>query len=62
MDEGGVGSAVKERGVDPLSNVTDVIDDIVPVVRRHPGEGEEERGVVLGGGGTIGEREVASGV
>ena len=62
VDEGGVGSAVKERGVGPLSNVTDVIYDIVPVVRRHPGEGEEQRGVVLGGGGTIGEREVASGV
>ena len=62
VDEGGVGSAVEERGVGPLGNVTDVINDIVPVVRRHPGEGEEQRGVVLGGGGTIWEREVASGV
>ena len=62
VDEGGVGCAVKERGVGPLGNVTDVIDDIVPVVRRHPGEGEEQSCVVLGGGGTIWEREVASGV
>ena len=50
----------RKRGVGPLGNVTDVIDDIVLVVRRRPGEREEELGVVLGGGGTIGEREVAS--